>query len=199
MSIQSSSDVHVTNSFIRTWDDGIVLKNYTSNNTHDVYCDNIVFWTDLAQSMEIGVETNAGYSGVPAHPAIYNVEFTNIDVIHERHKAAISIHNGDNAEIYNVKWENVNIEDFTKSGDGWNYWLDFTTCYPTDFGGSSAWAHHWDGTGTIHDIKLNNISVTSSTGAGHRRWDYWASQNRGYSIYNITCTNVTVNGSAFKW
>ncbi|MBQ9887380.1 MAG: hypothetical protein IJM37_11075 [Lachnospiraceae bacterium] len=199
VSIQSSSNVHVNNSFIRTWDDGVVLKNYSSNNTHDVYCDNVVFWTDLAQSMEIGVETNAGYAGTPSSPAIYNVEFTNIDVIHERHKAAISIHNGDNANIYNIKWENVNVEDFTTSGDGWNYWLDFTTCYPTDFGGSSAWAHHWDGTGTIHGVTLKNINVTSSTNAGHRVWDYWASQNRGYSIYDITVTNVKVNGSDFQY
>ncbi len=200
VSIQSSSYVYVKNSFIRTWDDGVVLKNYSSNNTHHVYCDNVVFWTDLAQAMEIGVETNAGYDGVPANPAIYEVEFTNIDVIHELHKAAISIHNGDNAEIYNVKWENVTMDDCSPGkGDGWNYWLDFTTCYPTDFGGSSAWAHHWDGTGTIHDVTLRNIQITSSSNAGHRVWDYWASQNRGYSIYNITCENVYVNGSAFKY
>ncbi len=195
ISIQSSSYVYINDSFLRTWDDGIVLKNYSSNNTHDVYCDNIVLWTDLAQTMEIGVETNAGYNGKPANPAIYNVEFTNIDIIHALHKAPISIHNGDNANIYNIKWENVTIDDCsTGQGDGWNIWLDLTTCHASDFGGASSWSHNWDGTGTIHDVIFKNIQVTSSTNAGHRVIDY-----TGSSIYNITCENVYVNGSLFRY
>ncbi len=200
ISIQSSSYVYVSDSFLRTWDDGIVLKNYSRNNTHDVYCDNIIFWTDLAQSMELGVETNAGYNGTSANPAIYNVEFTNIDLIHVLHKAAISIHNGDNAEIYNVKWENVTMEDCRPGqGDGWNLWLDLTTCHARDFGGAASWSHNWDGTGTVHDVTLKNIQITSSTNAGHRVIDWWVSQGTGKSIYNIKCEDVYVNGKAFKY
>ena len=174
ISIQSSDNVYIDNSFIRTWDDGIVVKNYASNNSHDIYANNCVLWTDLAQSMEIGVETNAQYDGANSSPKIYNVEFKNIDVIHAMHKAPISIHNGDNAEIYDIKWENVVIEDLhTGQGDGWAYWLDFTNVHASNLG-NAGWTHV-DARGTVHDIYLTNISVVENKsvptdGSGFRIW-----------------------------
>ena len=190
ISIQSSDNVYIDNSFIRTWDDGIVVKNYASNNSHDIYANNCVLWTDLAQSMEIGVETNAGYDGYNASPKIYNVEFKNIDVIHAMHKAPISIHNGDNAEIYNIKWENIVIEDLhTGQGDGWALWLDFTNV-TADKLGNAGWTHNW-ARGTVHDIYLTNISVVENKsvptdGSGFRIW----ANNGSQDMYNWHLNNA---------
>ena len=182
--------MYIDNSFIRTWDDSIVVKNYASNNSHDIYANNCVLWTDLAQSMEIGVETNAGYDGYNASPKIYNVEFKNIDVIHAMHKAPISIHNGDNAEIYNIKWENIVIEDLhTGQGDGWALWLDFTNVHASNLG-NSGWTHV-DARGTVHDIYLTNISVVENKsvptdGSGYRIW----ANNGSQDMYNWHLDNA---------
>lgn len=59
----------------------MVLKNYSGGNTHDITVKNCVFWTDLAQSMEIGAETNKSGGA----NAIYNAIFEDIDVIHSSH------------------------------------------------------------------------------------------------------------------
>ena len=186
ISIQSSDNVHVTNSFIRTWDDGVVLKNYSSNNTHDVYVENCRFWTDLAQSMEIGFETNAGYGGTCANPSIYAVKFNNITVMHALHKAPISIHNGDNAEIHDITWSNITIEDCNVGqGDGWHLWLDFTNVPAGNIPGAYGGWTHQGARGTIHDITLKNINVLSSSTTDYRIW-----ANGNGDIYNIYAENA---------
>ena len=184
-------DRYIDDCFIRTWDDGIVVKNYASNNSHDIYVNNCVLWTDLAQSMEIGFETNAGYDGYNADPKIYNVEFKNIDVIHAMHKAPISIHNGDDAEIYNIKWENIVIEDLhTGQGDGWALWLDFTNV-TADKLGNPGWTHVWDRRGTVHDIYLTDIIVIENKsvpldGSGYRIY----ANNGAEDMYNWHLDNA---------
>ena len=56
---QSCTNHLVTNCFARTWDDSLVIKNY-SGSTKGITFKNIQVWTDLAQSMEIGYETDKG-------------------------------------------------------------------------------------------------------------------------------------------
>ena len=58
---QSCTDHTVTNSFARTWDDSLVIKNY-SGSTKGITFRNMQVWTDLAQSMEIGYETDKGWT-----------------------------------------------------------------------------------------------------------------------------------------
>ena len=164
ISIQSSDNVTITHSFFRTWDDGVVLKNYSSGRyTHDVKVQNCVFWTDLAQSMEIGAETNK-LSG--PNPTIYGVTFENIDVIHACHKPAMSIHNMDNAKIYDVTWRNVTVEDAsmgynTDGGDGWPILIDLTNVKGGELDGTtSAWTHVND-RGSIYNVTFENIRVLS--------------------------------------
>ena len=36
ISIQSSNNIRIYNSYFRTWDAGVVLKNYSGGNTHDI-------------------------------------------------------------------------------------------------------------------------------------------------------------------
>ena len=57
ISIQSSTNVVVKNSFVRTWDDSLVVKNVNNKSTYNVRFSNNILWTDLAQSMEVGYET----------------------------------------------------------------------------------------------------------------------------------------------
>ena len=124
ISLQSSSNIAIEDSFIRSWDDGIVIKNYGTPTSANITARNCILWTDLAQCMEIGFETNKGER---PNPVIDQITFENITVFHAMHKAPISIHNGDNAVISNVTFKNIVVENYqTGEGDGWEILIDLT-------------------------------------------------------------------------
>ncbi len=111
ITIQSSRDITVQNSFVRSWDDSLVVKNYSNlkgSDSANILFDNCQVWTDLAQSMEIGYETNKGGKLLPA---IQNVTFQNITVLHNFHKPVMSIHNADDAAISGITYRNITVED----------------------------------------------------------------------------------------
>ena len=95
---QSCTDHTVTGCFARTWDDSLVIKNY-SGSTKGITFKNIQVWTDLAQSMEIGYETD---KGLTLDPEISDVTFEDITVLYNFHKPVISIHNSDDAWVHYI-------------------------------------------------------------------------------------------------
>ena len=111
ISVQSCRDVTVQNCFLRTWDDSLVVKNYANlkgSDSQRITFRNCRLWTDLAQSMEVGYETNKGGK---LKPVIQDVTFSNITVLHNFHKPVMSIHNADDATVSNVRFENITVED----------------------------------------------------------------------------------------
>lgn len=157
ISIQSCKDVNVSGCFVRTWDDGLVVKNYPmwSDRTHYGETENIVFedctlWTDLAQSMELGYET--------VGTKFENVTFDNITVLHALHLAPISIHNANNAEIKNVTYKNITIEDCAVPAANVGI-IDFRVLY------SSTWSdQHTAPTalGNVAGVTVENVKVISA-------------------------------------
>lgn len=189
ISIQSSQNVTIKDCFIRTWDDGIVVKNYHGDmNSHDITATNCVLWTDLAQSMEIGFETNKGQNG---DPRIYNVTFDKMYVIHAFHKAPISIHNGDNANIYGVKFTNIYVDDIrTGQGDGWNLLVDITNLTGSEIGGASSWTTV-GARGTISDVTIDGLYVRGGNDNYRMRFD----SHTGGSINGVTVKNYYHKGT----
>ena len=111
ITVQSCQNVTVKDSFIRTWDDSLVVKNYateTGSDSVNITFDNCQVWTDLAQSMEIGYETNKGNK---INPIIQDITFRNITVLHNFHKPVMSIHNADNCVISGIQYSNIIVED----------------------------------------------------------------------------------------
>lgn len=204
ITIQSSDNVRVYNSYLRTWDDGVVLKNYYESDTHDITVTGCVFWTDLAQSMEIGAETN---KGLKENPQIYNVVFRNIDVIHACHKPAISIHNMDNARVHDITWENVTVEDAAmglNSGyeDGWPILIDLTNVKGGELDGTDGNWTKSQNPGSIDNVTLKNIRVLSwRNTAGVIPGIRLANSPSGGSISNITVQGLyyrKADGSTLK-
>jgi hypothetical protein len=163
ITIQSSHDIEISRCFIRSWDDSIVLKNYTANNTYNVNVKDTVLWTDLAQSLEIGFETNK--SAVNVKPEIHDISFDHIDILHAFHKAPISIHNADNCNIYNIRYENIIVEDAQMGtlgthgeGDGWPYLIDFGNGTSAQLNGAPEWTHN-DGNRTINNVLVKDVWV----------------------------------------
>ena len=113
---QSCTDHVVTNCFARTWDDSLVIKNY-SGSTKGITFRNIQVWTDLAQSMEIGYETDKGWV---LDPEISEVLFEDITVLYNFHKPVISIHNSDDAFVHSIAYHNIVVENAFMQGDNGN-------------------------------------------------------------------------------
>ncbi|MBO6280130.1 MAG: hypothetical protein J6M95_00920 [Bacilli bacterium] len=157
ISIQSCQNVNVTNSFIRSWDDSLVVKNYPQwsnrnieGTTRSIHFNNCILWTGLAQSMEVGYET--------VGQIMDDISFENITVLHNFHKAVFSIHNGNNANITNVRFENITVEGANMGrGDGSRYLVDIQNLH------SSTWSdqHKITGLGSIDEVTLKNIKVLS--------------------------------------
>ena len=148
--LQSCRDFTVQNSFARTWDDSLVVKNY-GRNTDGITFRNMILWTDLAQSMEIGYETNKGKQ---EDAKISNVLFQDITVVNAFHKPVMSIHNADDALIEHIVWENIVVENADLgNGDA----KDNRQLIDLTIAGSG-----WSSTktrGRIRDVLLKNITV----------------------------------------
>ena len=151
ISVQSCSNVNVKGGFVRTWDDTLVVKNNDRGSTSDITFDNVVVWTDLAQSMEVGYETNG--------ETMSGITFKNITVVHAYHKAVMSIHNADDADISDVTYQSITVEDARTLGDNQldgleDYLIDMTIAYNADWSESEE-------RGTISDVLFENIRVLS--------------------------------------
>ncbi len=180
ISIQSCHDVIVRNSFVRTWDDSLVVKNVNNQSTSNVLFSNIIVWTDLAQSMEVGYETYGA--------SIENVVFEDITVLHNYHKAAMSIHNADQADISQIHFRNITIEDAYQVGDVWtesydNFLIDMTIAFNAD------WSKSQTERGTISDIYFENIKVLNDKKIGSTTSDLIIRMNGFDSNKNISNIN----------
>jgi len=155
ISVQSCQNVEVTNCFVRSWDDSLVVKNYpkwsnraVEGTTQGIHFSHCLIWTDLAQSMEIGYETVGA--------VMDDITFTNITVLHNFHKAVFSIHNGNNANVTNVAFRNITVEDASMGqGDGTNRLIDIQNLYSDNWSSS----HKVTSLGSIDGVVLSNIKI----------------------------------------
>ncbi len=157
ISLQSCQNIDVTNVFVRSWDDSLVVKNYPrwSNRslhgtTKNITFRNCVLWTDLAQSMEIGYET--------VGQVLEDVTFEDITVLHNFHKPVISIHNANNADIQRIVYRNITVEAASMGGGdaGTNKQLiQFNIAW------SANWSdqHTTTALGSIDTVRVENILV----------------------------------------
>ncbi|MDE7213194.1 MAG: discoidin domain-containing protein, partial [Anaeroplasmataceae bacterium] len=186
ISVQSCENVEVNGGFVRTWDDSLVVKNSDRGNTKNVKFDGVVVWTDLAQSMEVGYETYGA--------TMDEITFENITVLHNFHKAAISIHNSDDADITNVTYKNITIEDAQMLGDNQtdaenDFFIDFTIAYSID------WTKSEGDRGTINGVTIENVKI-------YKIADTIVSRMSGESatskIQNVSIKGIEIAGKAIN-
>ena len=208
INIVNSHQVKITNSFIRAFDDCIVLRaanraNAVQYNVYDIDVDNCVLWNDWGRAIEIFE------SGLrPISDSIYRCTFRNCDIIHFVH-IAFSIQNCDRAHIFDIHYDNIRIEDpFSE-----NYFLG-DPLHPEkvdSFLIANAGPHLL---GHLFWIYLNKNFYSSGDIRGGKVFDinykdihYTSAQTpkisfTGYDdnhdISGITFDNVTVNGKKIK-
>jgi len=103
--IDGSSNVSLTNSFFRTYDDDVVVK---TSNTKGVTASNInvsqcVVWNQIAHAFSVGAEVNA---------TVANVTFTNCDIIHDKGRMTLlAVYNDGPGMVQNANWSNIRVEE----------------------------------------------------------------------------------------
>lgn len=185
ITLQSCDNFKVSNSFVRSWDDSLVVKNYVGN-SNNISFDNMKIWTDLAQSCEIGYETNKGDL---FNSKIYKISFSNITVLHNFHKPVISIHNSDNAVVQNIDYKNIVVEDAEMGqGDAGanNQLIDFTIM-------KSGWTTTTD-RGKIMDVTFDNVKVLNGKSTTLRMLGF----DKEHNIENVTITGLKILGKEIK-
>ena len=171
---QSCTNQTATNCFVRSWDDSLVVKAYEGN-TQNITFDNCILWTDLAQSCEVGFETRGD--------VMENITFKNITVLHNYHKAVMSVHNGDHAVIRGVTFRNIVVEKAEMGeGDGWNYLFDLQVA-------DTIWSKE-DERGRIEQVTFDNIRVL----AGRTPYSRLEGFDAAHGIDGVTFRDVWVLG-----
>jgi len=157
ISLQSCQSIQVSNVFVRSWDDSLVVKNYPQwsnrslhGTTRNITFSDCVLWTDLAQSMEIGYET--------VGQVLEDVSFEDITVLHAFHKPVMSIHNANNADIKRVNYKNITVEAASMGGGdaGTNKQLiQFNIAWSANWSDS----HTTTALGSIDTVSVENVLV----------------------------------------
>jgi hypothetical protein len=181
ITLQSSKNINVSNSFVRSWDDSLVVKNYDGN-SENITFDGIQVWTDLAQSCEIGYETNKGKK---PNSTISNITFKNITVLYNFHKPVISIHNSDDALVQNIHYQNITVENAQMgSGDAGdnNQLIDFAIL-------SSQWSSTHE-RGNIRNVTVENVRVLNGKFPPSRIIGY----DGNHIIENVKIKNLIILG-----
>ena len=195
--IVGSQNVTVQHCFTRTWDDSLVVKAFdekdktsphvvfTGSDTDLTYAfanhmdvEHLRFldctlWNDFARPMELGVSLRTD--------RVHDIEFRNIDVIHSTTGyPLIGAHHGDRADVYDVRFEDIRIEDapgaqlfdFRITESGWNFDTK---------------------KGTLHDFTFRNIQwvETSKFPAEKSRLEGF---DKEHSIRNFTFENISFSG-----
>ena len=182
---QSCTDHTVTNSFARTWDDSLVIKNY-SGSSKGITFKNMQVWTDLAQSMEIGYETD---KGLTLDPEISDVLFEDITVLYNFHKPVISIHNSDDAFVHDITYRNTMVENALMQGDnGNNKELIEMTLQ------NSAWSTVRDEFGSIDRVLIDGLTVLNTVN-GKVPASRLSGQSEENRITNVALRNVEILGN----
>ena len=110
-----TSDAVIDGCFLRNNDDNVVIKTWGGRDKYprtaekgpdvrNIKVLNSVIWNMAwGNALEIGFELRADRVG--------DILFRNCDVIHVERGATFSIHNGDDATVENVRFEDIRVED----------------------------------------------------------------------------------------
>ncbi len=182
ITLQSCENYLVQNCFVRSWDDSLVVKNYVGDSQKIVFKNNQL-WTDLAQSMEVGYETNKGKK---ENAIMRDISFENITVLNNFHKPVISVHNADDATLSDISFKNITVENAQMgSGDGdeMPYLID------CNIARSSNWSTTLE-RGQIRNVLIDGVNVLSGKDSPSRIKGY----DDSHTIEGVTIRNLTVLG-----
>ena len=173
--INSCMDVLVENSFLRTWDDLIVVKTLRGSNQDAgrIHVRKCVLYNEIAHALSIGAELTR---------KVEDVLFEDCDIIGDHGREwTLRIYHTDKALIKNVRFENIRIEESVKFA---SLWIN-----------KAVWSTDAE-RGNIEDVVFRNITVNNSGYPLHREIEFLG-YDADHAIRNVTIENVVINGRKF--
>ena len=192
--ICNSQDVVVRNSFVRAFDDAIVLKGLKGLGDRPVrnvrVLENVI-WCDWGRGLEIGAETVA--------PEFADIRFLDCDIIRTTH-IAMDIQCGDRAVVHDVRYENIRVETDDvcptprmQSRRDERYVENPSDTYAPNLMviviAKNPYSQDPE-RGSVHDIAYQNITVT-----GRRPpRSFFTGLDTQHTIQGVTINNLRFNG-----
>ena len=170
--VNSSVDVLIENSFLRTWDDLIVVKTLRGSNqdAERIHARKCVLYNMCAHALSIGAELTR---------KVEDVLFEDCDIIGDLGREwTLRIYHTDKALIKNVRFENIRIEESVRFA---SLWIN-TAIWTTD----SVRGH-------IEDVVFRNITVNNSGYPLHKEFEFLGF-DADHAIKNVLIDNVVING-----
>lgn len=198
--MQGCRRCHVSNCFIRTYDDSICVKGLDETYqgavrfSGDIIAENCVIWNDWGKCLEIGAETKAD--------DMSRIVFRNCDLIHLT-GPVLDIFNVDHADIHDVTYENINVEyakayqksQIQKNDDDVFDSTDAPGFLPTLMSASIVkhpeYSYGREKRGKIHDITFRNIRVTAPAMPPSHFFGY----DEDHQTRDITIADLYLNGN----
>ena len=170
--VNSSMDVLIENSFLRTWDDLVVVKTLRGSNqdAERIHVRKCVLYNMCAHALSIGAELTR---------KVEDVLFEDCDIIGDLGREwTLRIYHTDKALIKNVRFENIRIEESVRFA---SLWIN-TAVWTTD----SIRGH-------IEDVVFRNITVNNSGYPLHKEFEFLG-YDADHAIKNVLIDNVVING-----
>ena len=185
----NSSHARIRNSFLRTFDDGVVVKGLDFacidgyKVIEDIRVDNCVIWCDWGRALEIGAETYAD--------EIRNIRFSNCEIVRFT-QYAVDIQSWHHARVHHLTYKNINVEEpilegcFLGTSPIDLKWMGGMIC--AEFAGIREWNHRRDG--LIEHLRYKNIRYTGSAPTYIRFYDW----DREHYVRDVIIRGCTING-----
>ena len=190
----NSRNCVLRNSFLRCFDDCVVLKGmpgWDTWNVENFLIENCVIWCDWGGSLEIGAETCA--------PEYRNIIFWDCDCIHNNN-AAMRIQNSDRAVVHNVLYEDIRAE-YSKYDLGSTYQESDAMVYKPYHSRATFALAYFGGTvfandalkGQIENIAYRNIQVYDDADEKMPPIQF-IGYNAEHTVKNVKIEGVYYNG-----
>lgn len=212
-----TSHVRIQDCFLRNNDDNIVVKSFSINpqtyysqpgkgrDVTDILVERCVIWNmPWGNALEIGFELRC--------QTVNTITFRDCDLIHVDRGAALSIHNGDEATVESITYDNIRVEDAPhKLIDLAVFWSQYSTDRPTDNADRTrlykqgAWdgvlrvppgqeAAHASSRGHIRNIRFRNIAVTD----GQFPYSILYGYDGQHQVENVQFEGLTIQGKRIR-
>lgn len=170
--ITACIDVLVENSFLRTWDDLIVVKTLrgVTQEARRIHVRKCVLYNEIAHALSIGAELTRN---------VEDVLFEDCDIIGDHGREwTLRIYHTDAATVKNVRFENIRIEESVQFA---SLWIN-----------SAVWTTDTE-RGHIEDVVFRNITVNNSGYQLHKDFEFLG-YDADHAIKNVLIENVSING-----
>jgi len=173
MDICNSRSVEVRNSFVRTFDDLIVLKtDKNQGELRDVTVKNCVLWNEFAHALSLGAELREPLS---------HILFSDCDIIRDKGREwLLRVYHCDSASVKDVVFDNIRIEEARRLMSVWI--------------GQAIWSKETE-RGHIDEVTFRGIrSVAPSRGPLCELIGF----DPAHKVNKVQFQNVVVNGRQLK-